>query len=116
MKITVFVVKDNWNCVINVVASMDEAIACAVENDSIETFEAFTGSWMEHHCADDFLDLLEEKNPMEALKRAYRREVIEKIEDGDCEAIESFEVEIPIDKATITPEVMVAITKIFTCS
>lgn len=116
MEITVFVVKDSWGVNTAVVTSMDEAIALAIENNAIDSFEDFADNWRRDNSGDDLLDLLAEKNPMEALKREYRNSIVNDIENGDCEFIESFEIEVPLDTATITPEIMVAITNIFKCS
>lgn len=116
MEITVFVVKDSWGANDCVVTSIDEAIAQALENDALESLEDFADRWLRENCGDDLLDLLAEKNPLDGFKKAYRNSIINSVEDGDCEFIESFEIEIPLDTATITPEIMVAITNIFKCS
>ena len=117
MKITVFVVRDFYNNVDSVVARMEDAIEKATnELGVLQTFEDYVDNWMSDNSAEDLFDLLDEKNPKDFLYGEWRDSIREDIDDGNCEYIETFEVDIPFDSLdlpNLAPEVLVLIANIF---
>lgn len=116
MKITVFVVKDFYGNVNSIVARMEDAIAKATELEVLDSFEDFVDNWMSDNSADDLFDLLDEKNPKDFLYNEWLDNIRNDIEDGSCEYIEAFEVDIPFDSLdlpNLAPEVLVLIANIF---
>ena len=116
MKITVFVVKDFRDQVDCIVTRVEDAITKAKELDVLMSFEDFVDNWMSDNSAEDLLDLLDEKNPKDFLYNEWLDNIRRDIEDGRCEYIEAFEVDIPFDSLdlpNLAPEVLVLIANIF---
>ena len=116
MKICVYVVKDYFGNIREVLADRHGAVELAISEESIPSFESWLSDWMADNEAADLLEILELPNPYEAFKSQYETWIDESIDDGNVDGIEKYEVDIPLsalDISELSPEIIQIIANIF---
>jgi hypothetical protein len=116
MKICVYAVKDCYGDVQEILADRHEAVALAIEEESIPSFESWLSDWMSNNEAVDLLEILKLPNPYEALISQYETWIDESIDNGNIDGIEKYEVDIPLsalDISELSPEIVQIIANIF---
>lgn len=116
MKICVYAVKDCYGDVQDILADRHEAVAFAIEEGSIPSFESWLNDWMSNNDGADLLEVLELPSPYEAFKSQYESWIDESIDNNDIEGIEKYEVDIPLsalDISELSPEIVQIIANIF---
>lgn len=116
MKICVYVVKDYYGNIQEVLADRHEAVELAIDKETIPSFESWLSDWMSDNEAADLLEILELPSPYEAFKSQYESWIDESIDNNDIEGIEKYEVDIPLsalDISELSPEIVQIIANIF---
>lgn len=116
MKICVYVVKDCYGNVQEVLADRHEAVELAISEESIPSFESWLSDWMSDNDAAELLEILELPNPYEAFTSQYETWIDESIDNGNINGIEKYEVDIPLsalDISELSPEIVQIIANIF---
>ena len=116
MKICVYVVKDCYGNIQEVLTDRHEAVALAIDEESIPSFESWLNDWMSDNEAADLLEILNLPNPYEALTSQYETWIDENIDNNDIEGIEKHEVDVPLSALNISelsPEIVQIIANIF---